>query len=373
MNKRIKRLLCVLLVIITSICSIPSSSPQIIQAKTVCGAKESKVKKCYQFFLDKGFSEAACAGIVGNLLTETTGINEKYDDGVRVGIAQWMKDRYTNLKKRKGWNTLEGQLQFVYEELEKSHRGNFESTTFIGNTGMTYKKFKKKTEDPIKCAELVAVCYEGCYDTKKGLIGIAYVDTYQGIDKRRKYAKEVYELYSGKLVAGSTGTEEETTSSKVKDAVQSIVNDFESHTLDNFTKLPNMSDLTAEDRMDISKIQDGINKEIQEKESDYIRNIRVATLIFALILVVYSLLLFLSYWFDRFNNIFEIELLRIVSFGKYYAQVDNETTDGSAKALTMRGVILLLITGVLVAQFIMSGKMFSVLAWLVNLYNRMFG
>lgn len=375
MKKKLKRIIAMICMIVLVVPNMNCSVVE-VQAKKISGADLNRIKKCYQFFLDKGFSDAACSGILGNFLTETSTIDHTKDDGSRLGIAQWMGDRYKNLKKRKDWNTLEGQLQFAYEELEKSHKSNFDNTSVSGK-GMSYKKFKKKLDDPVKCAELVAVCFEGCYDTNTGLTGMAYVDTYQGIDKRRKYAKQVYQELTGKMVAGSSSQDsnsDNSTTQKASDAITSIVTEFETHTLNKWSvSVPSMSALTAEERASISEIQQQIDREIAEKSNKFIDNVRVAVMLFGILLVVYTLILFLAYWFDRFNSIFEVELLRLVSFGKYYTQVDGETSDGTAKALSMRGSLLLLGTGVLIAMFLMSGKLFSLLNWVVSIYYKITG
>lgn len=83
------------------------------------GAKWSDVDYIRGELLNEGYSEAAAAGIIGNLCRETTGINPTIfsPDGY-YGICQWSPGRVSNLKsycqsRLLDWQTLKGQLSFL--------------------------------------------------------------------------------------------------------------------------------------------------------------------------------------------------------------------------------------------------------------------
>lgn len=78
------------------------------------------------FFESKGYSPVQAAGIVGNLMQESTSsLNSGIvgDAGASHGIAQWNGDRLRNLQgyaksQSKPWQDFDTQLQFVHNELQ---------------------------------------------------------------------------------------------------------------------------------------------------------------------------------------------------------------------------------------------------------------
>lgn len=86
--------------------------------------------RAYQFFIGKGLTPVAAAGIIGNLMQESstqlkpTAFNKS--EGA-FGIAQWRGERREGLNKfaadRENFSTdFQSQLEFVYHELETTHR-----------------------------------------------------------------------------------------------------------------------------------------------------------------------------------------------------------------------------------------------------------
>jgi uncharacterized protein YcbK (DUF882 family) len=87
-------------------------------------ATQSNEKKVFDFFVNKGFTKEQAAGITGSLKIESPTFNpnqKQKSGGPGRGIAQWSVDgpRFKELKARKGnkWNTLNGQLEYIYEEI----------------------------------------------------------------------------------------------------------------------------------------------------------------------------------------------------------------------------------------------------------------
>lgn len=80
-------------------------------------------KKAVEFFVNKGLSTYAAAGIVGNLMVESgLKTNIKGDNGLAFGIAQWHPDRQKGLQslaKSKGTNITDfnTQLEYIWQEL----------------------------------------------------------------------------------------------------------------------------------------------------------------------------------------------------------------------------------------------------------------
>lgn len=86
-------------------------------------------KRAMEFFQSKGLSAHAAAGIVGNLIHESSGLNTtiKGDSGKAFGIAQWHPDRQKGLKalaKSRGTDIsdFDTQLEYVWQELNSTEK-----------------------------------------------------------------------------------------------------------------------------------------------------------------------------------------------------------------------------------------------------------
>lgn len=89
------------------------------------------------YFMSQGLSKEQAAGIVGNLMQESTAaIDPMANNGTHRGIAQWDANRWGNFEKwasKKGLdvNTREAQLQWIMEEMR------------TGSGGLGIERFKK--------------------------------------------------------------------------------------------------------------------------------------------------------------------------------------------------------------------------------------
>lgn len=89
----------------------------------------SKEKQAINFFISKGLQKYQAAGIVGNLLVESPGLNTEAlgDSGSAYGIAQWRLDRRKALekfasKRGKPMSDFETQLEFLWDEINNSQK-----------------------------------------------------------------------------------------------------------------------------------------------------------------------------------------------------------------------------------------------------------
>lgn len=86
-----------------------------------------KKSQAYSFFISKGYTPEQSAGIVGNLIKESS-LNTKaegdigYAGGSSFGIAQWRGDRLTKLKNMYGnnWSDFNNQLEYIHWELNNT-------------------------------------------------------------------------------------------------------------------------------------------------------------------------------------------------------------------------------------------------------------
>lgn len=150
----------------------------------------SNKEKTWNFFKKNGFSDAATAGIMGNLMQESsTSINPKLKQkgGPGRGIAQWTvgSDRWNNLQSHaqsmgKSWESLDVQLSFMLKEMGSN-------ATYWRKTGAgSLDGFKKSTS-----TDQAVVNFERAYER-------AGKPMY---NKRKQYAKEVLSTYGGQVGA----------------------------------------------------------------------------------------------------------------------------------------------------------------------------
>lgn len=110
--------------------------------------------KIMNYFLSKGLSKHAAAGIMGNLYMESR-LNPSAigDGGTSGGIAQWHANRFRQLKlfakkRNKDWKDLDTQLDFLWYELNSTYRNVYEkirnakdSDSVVNIWGHDYERF----------------------------------------------------------------------------------------------------------------------------------------------------------------------------------------------------------------------------------------
>lgn len=116
----------------------------------------STAEYVYNYFLEKGYSPQAAAGITGNLSVESN-FNTKAigDKGTAFGIAQWRNDRVTKFQELFGKHvkdaTLNEQLAFVDWELNNTETNALfrlrESKTVADATNSFMKLYERPNEN----------------------------------------------------------------------------------------------------------------------------------------------------------------------------------------------------------------------------------
>lgn len=148
--------------------------------------------KIWNYFRASGYSEAATAGILGNLGHESAGLHPDIIEGGSgegIGLAQWSFGRKTKLKsfakeRGKDWTDVNIQLAFLKNEIEKTE------TTWLsyikGKGGL--KAWKKSTDIDLATERF-------CYGFERpGIVAM---------DNRKSYAHKYYNQFKGKLAFGN--------------------------------------------------------------------------------------------------------------------------------------------------------------------------
>jgi hypothetical protein len=137
-----------------------------------------------------GMSEAAAAGVMGNMEAES-GCNPdvKQKGGSAYGLCQWDGARRDNLKKQANYQSLGVQLAFLASELpsqpwKKAGKvTDYKSGRSYPYSGMTYGEFKALND-----VATAAIKFEAAFE-RAGK---------PNIEDRIKWAKAYYEMFSGK-------------------------------------------------------------------------------------------------------------------------------------------------------------------------------
>ena len=92
------------------------------------GGQMKKARQAVDYFVNKGLTREQASGLVGNLMRESgMNIAATNPNSGAYGIGQWLGNRKTRLFKRYGYHpTFEQQLNYIWDELNTSHRRGFQ-------------------------------------------------------------------------------------------------------------------------------------------------------------------------------------------------------------------------------------------------------
>lgn len=163
---------------------------------------ETIEEQIWFFLLGKGFSKECTAGIMGNMMLESSLNPESISDSqTHAGLCQWenyklKSGRWENLNilagsRGKEWTDLQSQLEFVIVELEGGEPTCHQ--LLIDECG-SYERFQQ-----ISNVEDATRVFETVYERSGG----------QAMSKRIQYAEEFYEKYhdmATPTISNGTGT-----------------------------------------------------------------------------------------------------------------------------------------------------------------------
>lgn len=172
----------------------------------------------WNFLKSKGLSDISTAAIIGNLMAESglnTGLEEltaRIDKG--YGLAQWTFGRRTQLNTyaqtaNKPVSDIQVQLQFLWMEIDPNANHTYANLQWGGggygwsNQEEIYRQFTSMTNLDDATALF-------CWSHERPNA------TYAHLDKRKSYAKQVYDLYAGKTTSASSSNTDESSDSTGK-------------------------------------------------------------------------------------------------------------------------------------------------------------
>ena len=182
-------------------------------------------EQAYNFFIDNGFTAAAAAGAVGNLMAEAgTDSSGQIDassiesNGEGVGIVQWSygrKQEFLQYCKDNGNpfpnKDLSLQLGFIIKEL---NGGEWRKYNGYGHPEylISYNDFMKCTD-----VEIATGAWMSCYERPNA--------KYAHLDRRISYAKDIYNKYSGNtpIEGGSSAGGDSSSSTDASNSFEGLI------------------------------------------------------------------------------------------------------------------------------------------------------
>lgn len=135
------------------------------------------IETSLKYFTGKGFSLMQAAAIAGNLQQESKFNPTATNKIGAYGIAQWLSGRKQNLQQKANYNTLDTQLEFIWEELNGGEKQSLASLlSYSGNS-------------PKELAIVFGESYERYGSNEQG--------------NRSSYAQSIYDRFKGTIADGS--------------------------------------------------------------------------------------------------------------------------------------------------------------------------
>ena len=106
-----------------------------------------------------------------------------------------------------------------------------------------------------------------------------------------------------------------------------------------------------------------------EKESVILRVLRIVVQVVGIIVFIWSILLYMAYWFDRMNNFVPIPILPILTFGKLVVSDTEESctfddkTKGRVHTVNHKAILKVCIISAIVSASIMTGLFYKFIWW----------
>lgn len=130
--------------------------------------------------------------------------------------------------------------------------------------------------------------------------------------------------------------------------------------------------LEQDDLTSLSNWERNVNNDLEEV--GLIRGLRIATVILGILITIWSILIYVAYWFDRSNNIIDLNLVGKLTFGKLRVCDDENESTFSARTLgshtettiNHRNAIFISVLGIIFGVLVISGVLYKFILGVVN-------
>lgn len=352
--------------------------------------KLEQVLSVHKALVTSGVSDYCSSAIIVNGMRESS-LNPECAEkgGTGIGIWQWSFKRRDGLQKFcqemndqqytvKGYKIggLATQTAYLVKELKSNQWMDKPPKKYYYN--VDYKKAQSlcmdknfdfgksmSSEEWFACKEPVAAAlyFTSCFERCKYSIDI--------LKKGALQCPDMYKLLSGSgLTSGGTDAklDKELGTAMVKaglwDETQFVA---WKEAVDTTLEFNDIMDLKEGNIADVEIWKQDI--EHQRGGTFLIKLGRWLCLIFGILLEIWMMLLYLSYWFDRINNFVEVELLKVVSFGRLTISPDEsectfrvkDAGEGKVRTVNHRTILVICLVGLFFGTFTVSGGLFKTL------------
>lgn len=361
------------------------------------GKPKENAEKIWKKLISLGFTEKAAAGIMGNFMMESS-LDPTSESSDACGLAQWTdvkgvcsnKTRFLNWasKKNKDWKEVDTQCEFLWDD----------------NTALTYQGANET-----QCHTIHISAEEICKGVKdaKSITDVhafakaefttpsqaAEVWTWfhevprvctSHVVERMKYAEDIYEKFTG--VKGDSDSKSEGTVDATAIATGGYLPEENYVNLDKLTEdgiaLPTKAELSATQggKYDLKVLDEWKEDVAFRHKNDTHGGIRTAVALLGILLTLYSVLVYIAYQFDCINNIIDVSLLSIITFGRLRIspEFDKSTfmshPEGGAKGTSKTGqktvvhkdILVICTIGITIGVLIFSGKLYMMISWAIG-------
>jgi hypothetical protein len=305
----------------------------------------------------------------------------------------------------KSWASSEGldytditvQMRYV-EESEFANASVYNAYV----SSPTYEEVKITT-DITTAVEAFMAAYERCTGGSYEVTKITLKGSnrkYQDGEKRIQFANNLAENMGniaidsdGSSSDGSDGATENADGSTTTSSGMVVINNvyYTEEELSAYRKLGEMNideqylsdatrnNLGVEDLDAVTNWQNNVNS--IQKESGIVSVIRKITQLLGILLTIYVIFIYIAYWFDRLNNFLDIDLLKILTFGKFMISEDEDSCtyktkdfgDGKTKTVNHRAILTICVIGLVFATLIMTGTLYTLIMKLVMFIRHKIG
>lgn len=377
------------------------------------GAKEKEaIEVIVPYLAEQGWSKNAICGCVSNLLCEGLGRwdedyyvendggsgpswvcgmmcwTDKQQNGQWVGARTTFKNWCT--KNGKKWDTLEGQCDFLVSDACSCNFRWIDSGGSIHNeTHNATDNLKKFWSDIPDCWTITNTGEFGKFDFDSpehaAEIWCWWCECpsvyYSHINARMSNAKMLAEHFSD-LKEGSSGNNKKS-KEELAAAGISVSGEFLAETdfvevsylTDTELPLPQYSDLNVGDTFALKDWKEDVES---KNEGNEFSVIRAVVILVGILVVLYSVAIFIAYQFDTNQGFIDIELVSILTLGHLRIAPNEESSTYTPKKegqrlITQKDVYFITILGISLGILIISGKLYiliaNVIQWITNKWS----
>ena len=303
--------------------------------------------------------------------------------GRRKAFSEWCKENNKNTVKEVqgaisdgngGWLTdgsyvtyigdLAAQAEYIIIEMETQgqYTQNYEPSAYGGSSGDYANLYPM--EEWLKSTDVVAMAVNFCSHYERCNLKEDIYST------RGAFAEICYKLGTGTDI--SEGVNQSTSNQIMQNLIsQGLYSEGEfvkwKKMTESVLEFGDIADLTDDEISDIANWKGDM--EYTNSENFLVKLGRLVTMIAGIIFLIWVVFIYLFYWFDRINNFIELDLLKMVTFGKLTISPDESECTFSLKDIGKTGtrtinhkkIIGVCIIGVGFAVFIISGTMYNLL------------